>query len=418
MSVENSINEILENLVESGSQINYLKELKERSLKLSTKDIDLDEALSGIAKEIKEQTEMFLNQKNEVGINYISGISTCIYLSNFDKCGEYKLKIMGGKALRTKSAKINDGTLFDIDSITELYTLILLFKLEKERLIDLNAKISDINPDFQNLGDFTLNDFIRLNVDLKTKGDISKAQTEEEAYDILKTIYMFSDKNIENNYSDFCSIIISDTIEKVISKIKGEKIAFEDIMLEYLLNPLQLYQTQFNPSQYNLSGNGNKKRLVYDEKARILGGIIGHAGLFATSEDLARLSKKLYSVNYFNKNLISKVNLSRLSEINFNNSSKYKMTPLEFSKGSFSNYSSTGSYTVFDPNNLIHNNILVNALYKDEERQTLELTIGFDVAFSEYQKQITKNIMLMYVVKEYYNRYLGVKENIEVTKYI
>ena len=46
---------------------------------------------------------------------------------------------------------------------------ILLFKLEKTGLIDLNAKISDINPDFQNLDDFTINDLVRLNKNQRQK---------------------------------------------------------------------------------------------------------------------------------------------------------------------------------------------------------------------------------------------------------
>ena len=44
--------------------------------------------------------------------------------------------------------------------------------------------------------------------------------------------------------------------------------------------------------------------------------------------------------------------------------------------------------------------------------------IGFMDAFNEYQMQITKNTMLMFVAKKYYNKYCNVKENIEVIKYL
>lgn len=437
MNNEKRINEILDSLVKSGSEIDYLKELKEKSLKIAKKDVDLEETLSSVAKEIKEQTEMFLNQKNEYGINYISGISTCIYLPDFNNNGEYKLKLIGGTRDRNSEFKINERTVFDIASITKLYTLLLLFNLEKKGFIDLNAKISDINPNFKNLEDFTLNDLIRLHGELRTNGNITQASSKEEAYEMLKTLYLSSNSREENKYTDFGAIVISDTIEKIVSNVLNKKITFEEIMNEYLLEPLGLYNTRFTTLGSNISGNGNKFGLVHDPKARILGGAVGHAGLFTTSDDLARLSKEIYSVNYYNKWLMDKSQLDRFGEITFPNSNQSNkgnlgiyvkhplgysktFTPPEFSKGSFSHQGWTGSVAVFDPNNIIHNNILVNAIYEDEDKEKVrnDKPTGFGAAFEEYQKQITRNIMLMKVAKEYYNKYCNVKEDINVTKHI
>ena len=437
MNKEKYIEEILNGLVNSGSQIDYFKQLKEESINLIKKDIGLDEALASIAKEIKEETESFLNQKNQYDINYISGISACIYLPDFRDSGEYKLKLIGGKESRTKSLKVSEKTLFDVDSITQIYTLILLFKLEELGLIDLNKKISEINPDFQNLEDFTLNDLVRLHGELRTNGNITQASSKEEAYQILKTLYLISNSREENKYTDFGAIVISDTIEKVIEQKTGKKMPFDEIMYEYLLNSLNLFQTKFNPRTHKLSGNGNKKRLVHDPKARILGGAVGHAGIFTTSDDLARLAKTIYAVNYCNQTLLNKRHLYRLGEVTFpyfNQSNKGNLgvyvkhplgyertfTPPEFSTGSFSHQGWTGSLATFDPNNLIHHNILVNAIYEDEDKEKVrnDKPVGFGVVFEEYQKQVMRNIMLMYVAKQYYNRYCNVKENIEVTKFI
>ncbi len=437
MSTENHINKILDELVKNGSQIDYLKELKERSIDLTKKDRGLDEILANIAKELKEQTESFLNQKNQFGTNYISGISTCIYLPDFNNNGEYKLKLIGGNTSRNKELKVNERTMFDVASITKLYTLLLLFRIEELGAIDLDAKISDINPDFQNLEDFTLNDLIRLHGELRTNGNITQAASKEEAYEMLKTLYLTSNTREENKYTDFGAIVISDTIEKVVSRCLEKEMTFEEIMHKYLLEPIFTLNTQFSPFSSNLSGNGNDYGLVHDPKARILGGAVGHAGIFTTSDDLARLSKEIYSVNYYNKTLINKIQLDRLGEITFPNSTQSNkgnlgiyvkhpggyaktFTPPEFSNGSFSHQGWTGSVAAFDPNNLIHNNILVNAIYEDENKEKVraDKPIGFGTAFEEYQKQITKNIMLMYVAKKYYNKYCNVKENIDVTKYI
>jgi len=441
MNIENNIDKIIDDLLKSGSEIDYLKELRNRSLEIAKKDIGLDEALSSIAKDIKEETEMFLNQKNSYDTNFITGISSCIYLPDYENNGEYKLKLLGGKTNRSRSLKITEDTMFDIASITKLYTLILLFKLEELKLINLDSKIKDINPDFQNLQDFTLNDLVRMHGELRTDGNILDANSEEEAYDILKTMYLSSNSRDENKYTDFGAMVISDTIEKVISDKLGKKMTFEEIMDRYLLHPLQLYQTQYNPEGHNLSGNGDKKRKPHDPKARILGSAFGHAGLFVTSDDLARLSKSIYRINYFNKRgmegILKKHHVDRLGEITFPDAKQSNkgnlgiyvkhplgyeksFTPPEFSKGSFSHQGWTGALATFDPNNFIHQNILVNAIYSDEDKDKVrnDKPVGFGAAFEEYQKQITRNTMLMYVAKKYYNKYCNVKENIDVTKYI
>ena len=437
MNKDKNIDIIIDELLKKGSNIDYLNELRNMSLEAVKQDRGLDEVLISIAKELKQETEKFLNSKNDFGTNLITGISSCIYLPNFNNKGEFKLKLIGGKNARTRSIKINENTIFDVASITKLYTLILLFKFEKEGLIDLNDKVKDVNPAFQNLGNFTFNDLIRLHGELRTNGNIATAKTPEEAYEILKTLYLVSDSREENKYTDFGAIVISDTIEKIISNKLGEEMTFDEIMYKYLLTPLQLNHTYFNPLTSNVSGNGNFNKEVHDPKARILGGALGHAGIFVSSDDLASLARKLYSVNYYNSGVISKFQLARLGEITFPNSQQSNkgnlgiyvkhplgfdktFTPSEFSTGSFSHQGWTGSVATFDPNNFIHQNILVNAIYKDEDKEKVrnDKPVGFGNAFDEYLKQITKNTMLMYITKEYYNRYCNVRDNIDITKYI
>ena len=131
MNKFDAVDEILENLVNSGSVINYLKELRSKSIDLINKDLDLKETLYEIANDIQFCTLIFLNAKNEYNINFISGISTGIYLPYN---GSYKLRIFGGTTKRNGNEFINEDTLFDIASITKLYTLVLLFKLEVELL--------------------------------------------------------------------------------------------------------------------------------------------------------------------------------------------------------------------------------------------------------------------------------------------
>ena len=432
MKEENRVNEILNNLTDTGSEISYLDDLKKDSLKLVKTDISLEEIFNQIAHDIKEDTEKFLHQQNQYGTNFISGISTCIYLPSINNNGEYKLKLIGGDRNRNLELKVDENTMFDVASITKLFTLLLIFKLEEQGLINLNDKICDVNPDFQNLEDFTWDDLIKLHGEYRTDGMINKAASKEEAYRILKTVYLSSNTREQNKYNDFGAMIIGDTLEKIMSKHLGKTVSFDDIMQEYLLKPLGLSHTMFNPQTNNVSGNGNNLGLVHDPKARILGGALGHAGLFTTSDDLARLSKELYTLNYINARHIKEI-----GRVTFPNSSQSQkgnlgvyvkhplgydstFTPPEFSQGSFSHQGWTGSVAVFDPNNFIHHNILVNAVYENDNKDLVknDKPVGYMDAFAEYQINVTRNIMLMYVAKQYYNKYCHFQENIETTKFV
>lgn len=266
MNIENNIDNILNQLINRGCEIEYLKELRCKTLEIVKNKINFNNIMNDIAEDIKNETKKFLNSKNEYNINYVSGISSCIYFPDFSNNCEYKLKVIGGSRYRDIDLKIDENTMFDVASITKLYTLILLFKLEEWGYINLNDKIKDVNPKFSGLEDFTFNDLIRLHGELKTIGNIVEAKTKEEAYEILKTLYLVSNTREENKYTDFGAIVISDTIEKIVSEKIGLNFTFKEIMEKFLLIPLGLNQTKFNPNIDNLSGNGNKLKLVHDPK--------------------------------------------------------------------------------------------------------------------------------------------------------
>ena len=414
MNQEKHIDEILDRLVKYGSEISYLEDLRSKTLNLVKKDESLEDMLNGIAEDIKIETDKFLDAKSGNGMNFISGIQSCIYLPSAN--GDYKLKLIGGSRDRNIDLPVDENTLFDVASITKLYTLLLVFKLEQKGIINLNDEIASINPNFPNLGDFTWKDLIRMHGDLVTDGRIDEAKSYEEAYEVFTSMYLKNDSRKTNKYTDLGAMVIGDTIELIISREKGYEVSFAEIMDEYLLKPL-----------------GNNLGLVNDPKARILGGALGHAGIFTTSDDLAKLAKSIYEVKFIRKS--KKEQLGTVTfpgrKITTYSSNKGKLglyvkhpagwdktfTAPEFSKGSFSHQGYTGAVAAFDPNNKIHHNILVNSVYENEEHKQVK-PVGMVDAFTVYQSAVTKNIMTMYVVKEYYNRFCNVKENIDETKFI
>ncbi len=427
--MEDRVDEILDYLLKHGSQIPYIKELRDKSIEEIKKDRDLKEVLSGIADDVEVITRSFLESKNEFDTNLITGISTGIYIPDYDNGSKYKFKLIGGTTSRNGNKEVDEDTLFDVASVTKLYTLVLCFKLEELGLLDLNAPIKDINPDFPNFEDFTLNDLIRLHGEIRTDGNVAMAESYEEALARFKTAYLSSNDRTRNKYNDFGAMIIADTIEKVISKELNREMKYDDIMFEFLFKPLMIDTTTFKPDKEKASGNGNDLGLPHDPKSRNLGGVTGHAGIFTNSEGLDKLADGLFEDKYLDKK-----HIERLGEKTFENSSKGNLglylrhpdgwsgtfNPPEFSDGSFSHQGWTGSVASYDPNYKIHNNILVNAIEINPDKDKLknDKPLGFSKGFGKYQAELLERIMLMYVVKKYYNKYCKVYDSVDEVRKI
>ena len=429
MNKERFIDDILNELVKSGSIFDQGEELsfKNEMMDITNKDRSLSEVLGGIAGDIEEYTKVFLSKKNEFDMPFISGISTMVYIPDYNGLGSYKYKIIGGTKDRNKVDEIDENTLFDVASITKLFSLILIFKFEELGLLDLNTPIKDINPDIQNLEDYTINDLLRLCGELRTDGNVATASSYEEAYERLKTVYLESNDRTKGKYTDFGALVIGDTIEKVISNYLGKEMKYDEIMNEYLFKPLLINNSTFTPSIINITGNTLNDGLPHDPKSRNLLGKTAHAGLFTNSEDISKLADGLFDKGYLNQE-----HINRLGETTFEGFPKGNLgvflkqkdwigtyTPPEFSTGSFSHQGYTGGIVAFDPNNKIHNSILVNAIADAPKEELFNCKpLGFKSAFNAYQSEITKRIMLMYVAKKYYNKYCDVKEDISETKLI
>lgn len=437
-----NLDKIFIELEQKGSNKEELKIIGEKIKTDIKKEKDLDSIMIELIDEIKKETSNFLNKQNQYGINFITGLSSGIYLPSFDGSGEIKLLLYGGTSSRLeKTFEINSNTMFDIASITKVFTLILTYKLAELGIINLNDKISSLNPDFKGLEDFTFNDLIKLHGELYVNGNIKNAKTEKEAFEILKTIFLKNNSRNTNKYTDFGAIIIAKTLEKIMSEREKKKITLQELMEIYIYSKLNMNDTMFNPTSKNISGNGGYDSFVHDPKARLLGGMIGSAGIFTTSKDLMKLAKGLFEINYINKSklesIISKENLRNMGEITYPDSEqshkgnfgifvkhpnglKLTYTPPLFSNYSFSHQGWVGPVAVFDPNNLIHHNCLVNAIYKVENPEELknDKPLGYRNAWAEYQINITQNIMIMMIVKKYFNMYKEKDININIEEKI
>lgn len=422
MANKEKIDLILEDLVKKGSDKKEIEKLKPKCIDLLKYDRDYQELYEEQALTLSWDTEDFLWDSNKLGYWYLLGISSSIFLG-----GDDFLNVLDGyRYQRDKNPDydIDENTLFDVASITKLFTLILAYECETLGL-DLNIPIKAINPDYD-LGDFTINDLIRLCGEIATDGRINDAKCEEEAYEILKTAHLVSDNRNENKYTDIGAMIIADTLVKVLNNTRVKNYNLQQWMNELIFKPLNMKHTTFNPKGTNITGCGNRFE-VHDPKARALGGIAGHAGIFTNGEDLAKLANGLFKI-YHNIDRpieLTKEHIYKMGEITFPNAKQCNkgnlglyvkhpdgfartFTPSIFAKGSFSHQGWTGSLATFDPVNQIHQSILVNAIYETDNKELIrnDKPVGFGGRFDQYLDQLTTNTMLLYVAKEYYNRYI------------
>lgn len=398
--------------------------------KYLNKDISLREVLVLFEKEINEMTYEFLNTKNKDGIRLVSGLSNQIYLPNYENNFSYCYKVIGGYRNREMKDKIDENTLFDVASITKLFTLLLLLRLCDLGYMSLNDKVRDVNSDFNGLNDFTFNDLVRLHGEYRTIGNVASASNVKEAYERLYSLHLVSEDRTRNKYNDFGAIVIADSISKVMSRIYGRYMSFSDILSIYLLYPLGIYNTMFNPKSDNISGQGSIK-CVHDRKTRALGGESGAAGLFTNAKDLCLLSDEIFKSMIGKSRTIKKDITQKLGEVTFPSSGQFEKgnlgvyvksfipyssyVPNVYSKGSFAHQGWTGSATSFDVNRRIHQSILVNAIYESDDKEKIvnDKVNGYTPEFKNFQNRMAEIALEMRILINIYNKYFeeDVKED-------
>ena len=196
------------------------------------------------------------------------------------------VKLFGGD-IDSMQRKMPDDALFDIASMTKFYTQIVAYNLIKEKVFSLSDKISDLDPKFENLNDLTVRDILTFTTNIATNGRVEDANTVTEALDRLYQSSVVSKG--EYQYTDIGLMIMKEVMENTTG------ISYADLVDQYIIKPLNLKDTHLIVPKQKIdlvTGTPNAKMgKVNDPKALALGGYSGHAGIFASSDDLIKLAK-------------------------------------------------------------------------------------------------------------------------------
>ncbi len=194
---------------------------------------------------------------------------------------------------------ITKHSIFDLASVSKVVgTTSAAMLLYDEGKLDLDAPVTKYLPQFGNKGKekITIRNLLLHNSGLPAWVPFYKTlHTPQEVIDSIMRIKLDFPPGAKYQYSDLGMI----TLQKVIEKITGTTL--DKFLYKNVFKPLKMTHTMYNPpakywydcvpTEYdNYWRMEQMKGKVHDEAAYLLGGVAGHAGLFSTADDVAKLA--------------------------------------------------------------------------------------------------------------------------------
>lgn len=310
------------------------------------KDASLEELREKIKEKskIEEKIKNFVEKRGMSSGLVLSG-ATSNYEETFYIGNKEEVTIENGIIIPNKKEMTTDA-IFDLASISKLFTGLSILKLKEDNIIDLNDEVVFYAPQFKNLKGVKIIDLLGFNVPLKTSKRIDNALTKEEAIERLFSVFVDKEGPNKDNhipYTDMGAMVLSYVIEGATS------LKAKDFVEKYLISKMNLKSTFVNVPEeeyerivstnldtiYKEDGSikintANKKGIVYDPKAQAMGhkdGVFsGHAGIFSSKDDMLKIARILINGEYIEEKLVremAKNRSGRILSIDDKNNKKY-----------------------------------------------------------------------------------------------
>ena len=229
------------------------------------------------------------------------------------------------KGSASQTDKVNENTLFNIESITKvMVTLPLIFKLVEEGRIALDDRVVNYIPEFRTNKEkekVTIRDLLNFTggiplddpvgcEEAASKGDLKNAwnlhYTQELAYQPETKIF----------YSDVSCRILGKLLERVMEK------SLSLAAKEWIFDPLGMKNTMFNPQDKEncaATGKSDNGRLLRGELTQdlehYLGEVLGSDGLFSTAKDMFVFSQMILNKGiYQGQRILGEITVNKMTE--------------------------------------------------------------------------------------------------------
>lgn len=225
----------------------------------------------------------------------------------------YELRYADGRGTQLpprQQEPVTTNTIFDLASLTKLFTSIAVMQLVEQGRVQLNAPVARYVLEFAANGKstITVEQLLTHTSGLQAKIQLWHLPPQQRLPAVLLatpkappgTQYIYSDLNMI-------------TLGVLVQRVTGQPL--DQVIHDRITGPLGMTDTGFDPPASELHRiaatefetdppRGMVRGQVHDENAWALGGVAGQAGMFSTADDLAVLGQTLLNGGIYNNTRI------------------------------------------------------------------------------------------------------------------
>ena len=222
-----------------------------------------------------------------------------------------------------------DTSVFDLASVTKLFTGLCLMKLKEDGMLDFSRPVSFYDPRFENLRDVPVDHLAKFALTLKTPARLDACGSREEAQAALFAAAPAEtpDRRI---YSDIPAMILKYVIEA------AGGLPLMECVRQVVLDPAGMRETwakvpagrladcRIYSPEYRIENGRRTVRTVepgipHDPKAAVLqggtGDLCGHAGLFSTLADMERFCRAVLAQKIVGEESLREIAVNRTGHL-------------------------------------------------------------------------------------------------------
>ena len=209
-------------------------------------------------------------------------------------------KAYGSRALVPAREPMTVDTIIDLASLTKvLATSPCLMKLLEEGRIRLDDPVTNYLPEFQGgHSDITLRNLMTHFSGLRPDLDLAPPWS---GYDTAIARALVdkpaSPPGVRFVYSDINFILLGEIVRRLAGEplpAYARRLVFEPLgMNDTMFQPPASLRPRIAPTEIDPATGQPLRGVVHDPTARDMGGVAGHAGLFGTADDLARVAQMM-----------------------------------------------------------------------------------------------------------------------------
>ncbi|WP_212773226.1 serine hydrolase domain-containing protein [Polycladomyces abyssicola] len=203
------------------------------------------------------------------------------------------------KTLLPQAVQATTNTVYDVASLTKLFTATAVMQLVEQGRISLDVPVVRYLSDFTGEGkeSITIRHLLSHTSGLPANLPLYRTPgPPEKRLRVAMEAKPVATPGTRCIYSDIGYMVLGELVHRVSGK------SLDQYMQEQILQPLSMSSTAFRPpstwkariaptEEQTVPSRGLVWSEVHDENAWALGGVAGHAGLFSTVSDLARFGQ-------------------------------------------------------------------------------------------------------------------------------